>query len=66
LTFSLKILLSKNPLGNLKSFMVAATFKLRCYTQALSLATTNYKKKKLLLTLLIRTGGERNEGSRNF
>jgi len=34
LTFSLKILLSKNLLGNLKNFMVAATFKLRCYTQA--------------------------------
>jgi len=41
-----------------KAFMVAATFKLRCFTQAkaskrrLKPATTNYKKKKLFLTIL--------------
>ncbi len=49
-----------------KRRLVVATFKLRCFPQAkaskrrLKPATTNYKKKKLLLTLLILIKGEKN------
>jgi len=52
-----KIVIRKNSSRNL----VVATFKLRCYTQALSLATTSIYKKKIFLTVPAATKGEINE-----